>query len=140
MHTLAILEKMHAGVFKALESPGEVEPPLSQEDKALPAWDARRVLSTQRKKVLKGVIIVFSSVIPLEQDPKTHELWQMAEAFGAKCSTAVGHGVTHLVAANGGTEKAVAARAAGIAVVSPRWLRGCCLLWQRLDERQYAIR
>lgn len=139
MHVLARLEQMHSDVLNALSNPASAEPPHSQEEQALLAWDVRRVLSTQRKKILQGVNIVFSRVIPLEVDPKTHELWQMAEAFGAKCSTAVGPGVTHLVAADGGTEKAAAARVAGVAVVSPHWLRGCCLLWKRLDERQFPV-
>ena len=140
MVILGLLENMHSTVFAALKNPPVDTHHLQSNHKStLPPWDVRFVLSKQRQKVLRGVNIVFSRIWPMEQDPKTHELWITARAFGAKCSTAIGPGVTHLVAADGSTEKAMAAKAAGIAVVSPLWLKGCCLLWRRLDEKKYPV-
>jgi RNA polymerase II C-terminal domain phosphatase-like 3/4 len=143
MITLELLEKMHAEVFKTLKN--AASPSKSTRRAAATTQssqiDVRKILTNNRKKVLKGVNLVFSRVIPLEQDPKTHELWKMAEAFGANCSAVMQPGVTtHLVAGDGGTEKVSMARAQGIAVVSPLWLRGCCLLWKKLEEKQYAVR
>ncbi|KAG7672111.1 hypothetical protein KSW81_004994 [Nannochloris sp. 'desiccata'] len=139
MITLNLLEKMHAEVFKALKDSSAASKTTKTTFEGAKS-DVRHVLTNYRKKVLKGVHLVFSRVIPLEQDPKTHELWRMAEAFGASCSAVMQPGVTtHLVAGDAGTEKVLAARAQGIAVVSPLWLRGCCLLWKRLDEKKYAV-
>jgi RNA polymerase II C-terminal domain phosphatase-like 3/4 len=138
MKTLELLEKVHAEVFKTLQNVASPSKSHSS-SKRTAKIDVRQVLTNHRKKVLKGVNIVFSRIIPLEQDPKTHELWKMAEAFGANCSAVMQPGkTTHLVAGDSGTEKASAARAQGIAVVSPLWLRGSCYLWKKLDERQYA--
>lgn len=52
-----------------------------------------------KKNVLKGVNIVFSSVIPLGQIPQRADIWRQAESFGAICSTELSTGVTHVVAA-----------------------------------------
>lgn len=139
MITLDLLEKMHAEVFKALKHSSATSKTTKTTSEGAKS-DVRHVLTNHRKKVLKGVNLVFSRVIPLEQDPKTHELWKMAEAFGASCSAVMQPGVTtHLIAGDAGTEKVLAARAQGISVVSPLWLRGCCLLWKRLDEKKYAV-
>jgi twin BRCT domain len=42
--------------------------------------------------------------------------------LGASCTTTTGPGVTHVVAAQPNTDKALWARAAGKHVVSPAWL------------------
>ncbi len=67
--------------------------------------DVRAVLDAERRRVLAGVRLTFSRVIPLEQEPSTHPLWQLAERFGATCSTVVGDDVTHVVAVTDGTDK-----------------------------------
>lgn len=55
--------------------------------------------------MLQGCSLVFSRVMPLEQDPRTHALWRMAEQYGATCSTHCSDATTHVVAAARGTEK-----------------------------------
>lgn len=52
-----------------------------------------------------GVSIVFSRVIPLEADPRSHPLWRLAEQYGCACSEAASDATTHIVATHGGTEK-----------------------------------
>jgi NAD-dependent DNA ligase len=101
--------------------------------------DVRMALKLERQKVLEGVHLVFSRVIPLGQDPTTHELWKLAESFGARCSTNLVPGVTHLVAGDAATEKAEAARAAGISIVDPSWLRFCCAFWKKADESKFPV-
>lgn len=56
-------------------------------------------------QVLAGVQLVFSRVIPLEANPRTHPLWQLAEQFGATCGEQCTDTTTHVVATHGGTEK-----------------------------------
>jgi hypothetical protein len=60
--------------------------------------DVCSILPSIKMQVLLDVHIVFSGVIPLGQDPHTHELWIMAQQFGAKCYTEVNQNMTHLVA------------------------------------------
>lgn len=48
---------------------------------------------------LRGVHIVFSSVIPLDMKPESTEIWRTAYAFGAECGTDLTNRTTHVVAA-----------------------------------------
>ena len=56
-------------------------------------------------QVLAGVRLVFTRVIPLEQEPSSHPLWRLAESCGATCSGALDAGTTHVIAGASGTEK-----------------------------------
>jgi len=69
------------------------------------SWDVRAVMEAQRRSVLRGVRLVFSRVIPLELNPRSHPLWRLAEQFGGACEEGVGEGVTHVVGTHGGTDK-----------------------------------
>lgn len=51
-----------------------------------------------KSKVLQGVNILFTSVIPLGQDPRRSEIWRLATQFGAECSLELSGRVTHVVA------------------------------------------
>ena len=57
-------------------------------------------------QVLEGVCILFSRIIPLEQSPKEHRLWQLAELFGATCFACTDPSVTHVITNTIGTQKA----------------------------------
>ena len=48
-------------------------------------------------QVLRGVRIMFSRIIPLEEEPTQHKLWRLAERFGATCAIRAEDAVTHLV-------------------------------------------
>lgn len=61
--------------------------------------------------MLEGVRILFSRIIPLEQSPQEHRLWQLAELFGATCFADTDPSVTHVITNTIGTQKARAARA-----------------------------
>ena len=52
-----------------------------------------------KKNVLRGVNILFSSVIPLGQAPEKTEIWKQARSFGAECWHDLTSEVTHVVAA-----------------------------------------
>ena len=100
--TLDVLLRVHKLVLAAVTAPPST---LPSGDVVYHNWDVRHVLGELRQRVLRGVTIVFSRVIPLERPPQTHPLWQQAEHFGARCCTSMEPGVTHVVAAAGGTDK-----------------------------------
>lgn len=87
-----------------------------------------------------GVHILFSSVIPLDTQPETTEIWRMAHTFGARCSTELNSEVTHVVSAKRGTVKVDAARRrGGIKIVWLAWFMDSVALWQRQDETHYFL-
>lgn len=51
-----------------------------------------------KRRVLQGVVIVFSGVIALGARPSDSEYWKLAVTFGARCQSEVNSRVTHLVA------------------------------------------
>ena len=101
-----------------------------------PPPDIRAVLDAERRRVLFGVCLTFSRVIPGEQPAAAHPLWRMAERFGASCREGVSEGVTHVVAVTEGTDKVrgawlvvyvvqcVLCRWSGRITIAERW---CCL-------------
>jgi hypothetical protein len=96
---LRVVQSLHADVFSRLRAGGGPGPssPMS--------WDVRSVMFEERQRVLSGVAITFSRIIPLETDPRGHPLWQLAEQFGAACIEGCSDAVTHVIATHGGTEK-----------------------------------
>ena len=50
-----------------------------------------------RSATLDGVHILFTSVIPLEMRPETHDMWKTATAFGAQCYKELSPRITHVV-------------------------------------------
>jgi len=57
------------------------------------------IIPRLRSEVFEGVHILFSSVIPLDTQPETTEIWRMAHMFGARVSTELKNDITHVVAA-----------------------------------------
>jgi hypothetical protein len=71
------------------------------------AWDVRAVIDARRRRVLAGAVLAFSRVGPLRgPDGRPNPLWRLAERLGAACAEVVGDDTTHVVALQGGTEKA----------------------------------
>lgn len=79
---LQVLLRVHATAFAGDGAPGLSSPSAS----AAPV-DVRSVLEVEQGKVLAGCCLLFSGVIPLQQKPASHRLWQMAKRFGAQCVT-----------------------------------------------------
>ncbi|GBN21801.1 RNA polymerase II subunit A C-terminal domain phosphatase [Araneus ventricosus] len=106
--------------------------------------DMKVVVPYVRSKVLKGVRIVFSSVIPTNCVPESHHLWTLAESLGAQVSRELNFDrkqrTTHVVASKQGTAKVNAAkRHKGIHVVSLDWLLCCAERWEHADERLFPL-
>ena len=99
---------------------------------------ARKAVAAVRRRILDGVTVLFTGVIPLHsrQPPEKHHAWRLAVDLGAKVVTAVGPSVTHVVAGRDGTDKVRWGRgAAGVRVVTFEWLARCGHEWRRVDER-----
>lgn len=135
MTALDVILRVYERVFAYYRS----EPRYDVPESDYPLWDVRNVLAEERAKVLSGVSIVFSRVIPLHEDPKTHYLWILAESHGAECSVSASERTTHVVAPVGGTEKVIWALTSGKHVVTPQWLEASCILWSRADEDRFRI-
>ncbi|MCO5577449.1 hypothetical protein L7F22_031281 [Adiantum nelumboides] len=122
---LKVIEKIHQDFFT---------------NKWLHEVDVRHVLSTVKQTVLAGCKIVFSRVYPQgESQPHLHPLWQMAEQFGAVCTTIIDDDVTHVVATSRGTDKVKWAMRTGRFFVCPSWLEASAVLYRRASEVNFPV-
>lgn len=102
--------------------------------------DVKKVMPAMKMRVLSGVTIVFSGVLPLGTDVQNADIAVWAKTFGATITERVGKGVTHVIAARPGTAKVKqATKRGGIKVVSTNWLLDSIQQWRKLDERPYYL-
>jgi RNA polymerase II subunit A C-terminal domain phosphatase len=101
--------------------------------------DVKRVMPSMKQKVLAGVTIVFSGVLPLGTDVHAADISIWAKTFGATVTDKVTRDVTHLIAARAGTAKVKQAVKRGIKVVGTPWLIESLRRWRRLDEKPYLL-
>jgi RNA polymerase II subunit A-like phosphatase len=116
--------------------------PLSDQLDLALVPDIKKLMPQMKLRVLEGVVLVFSGVIPLHLDWQTNDITLWARNFGAKVERDVGRRTTHVVAARNRTAKVRQALRRGkgkIKVVSPAWLMGSIARWQRLDESDYLL-
>ncbi|KAJ9095671.1 hypothetical protein QFC21_005543 [Naganishia friedmannii] len=104
-------------------------------------FDVRHIIPHMQRKVLRGCVICFSGIIPLQQPPQENEYWILANMFGARCTQRLSSSVTHLVTGQMDTQKvAEAIRKPGIKVVWRDWLKHSVDMWLRQPEEPYQIR
>jgi RNA polymerase II subunit A-like phosphatase len=101
--------------------------------------DVKKVMPAMKLRVLSGVTIVFSGVLPLGTDIQNADISTWAKTFGASITDKVGRNVTHVIAARPGTAKVKQAVKRGIKVVGTSWLIDSMQQWRRLDERPYLL-
>jgi hypothetical protein len=111
---------------------------------AVARCDARRVVSDERRRTLKGCLLAFDPRVA----QRSGALWRLAEQHGAECAEAAAaaaaplpKGLTHLVVpsrASCGSERAAAARAMGAVVVGPAWVEHACLSWRTPAAERFA--
>ncbi|KAL1920768.1 uncharacterized protein VTP21DRAFT_11403 [Calcarisporiella thermophila] len=131
-----LLKTVHQRFYEAHEA--WVNKTALFEDQSKP--DVKNIISDLKSRVLQNVHILFSGVIPLEQNPKYSEIWQLANSFGAQCWLELNPRVTHVVAARPGTAKVNAARKReGVAIIRPEWLIDSINRWERQDEARYFL-
>ena len=105
------------------------------------APDIKVVMPEMKSKVLAGVVIVFSGVIPLLMDVQNAEVSLWAKSFGARVSTKIGRDTTHVITARPGTAKVKQAvkRGGGIKIVTVQWLQTCLSRWEKVEEKPYLV-
>ena len=125
---LTALKGIHAHYF-------DVALPESADGPNIPPHVSASVRAV-RRRVLGNHTLVFSHIIPLEQQrtPEAHSAWRLASELGAKIQSSVGKGVTHVVAGSDHTDKVRWARSKGVPAVSIDWLATCGYLWRAADE------
>ncbi|KAI8969704.1 hypothetical protein BDB01DRAFT_840117 [Pilobolus umbonatus] len=98
------------------------------------------IIPAIKHNIFKGVHIVFSGVIPLNNKPESSWVWRMATSLGAVCGTELTGKVTHLVAATDGTSKVNAAKKyPHIKIVTTSWITESAWRWERQSEQQHAL-
>ena len=106
--------------------------------------DVKTILPSIKARVLAGVVIVFSGVVPLETDIQSSDIAIWAKSFGAKIDVDISRRrTTHLIAAKNRTakvRKAVKAGKGRIKVVGTKWLTDSISQWKRLDETPYLLK
>ncbi|CAN8285210.1 unnamed protein product [Cochlearia groenlandica] len=123
--SLAVIERIHKNFFSHT---------------SLDEADVRNILASEQRKILSGCRIVFSRIIPVgEAKPHLHPLWQLAEQFGAVCTTQVDENVTHVVTNSLGTDKVNWALTRGKFVVHHGWVEASAFLYRRANEKNYPI-
>lgn len=101
-----------------------------------------QLLARMRRNVLKGTVLVLSGLVPLHKksisaDAPRPSIVRYAQSLGAQLQDNVDEGVTHVVAAKDGTDKAIAARKFPRTVlVKPSWLVEC--FWSMSRRRSLA--
>lgn len=116
--------------------------PLSDNYDLAMVPDIKSIMPEMKLGVLKGVVIVFSGVIPLHLDWQTSDITLWARNFGARVEKNVGRRTTHVVAARNRTAKVRKAAKRGkgkIKVVSPAWLTDSIIQWKKLHELEYLL-
>jgi RNA polymerase II C-terminal domain phosphatase-like 3/4 len=92
-----------------------------------------------RKEVLQGCKLVFSRVFPQNSHPKDQFIWKMAEQLGAICCADVDSTVTHVVALDPGTEKALWAASNKKFLVHSQWIEAANFRWCRQPEEEFPV-
>lgn len=122
---LRVMQQVHHSLFEAPDPNKE---------------DVRIHLRELRKQVLPGVHIVFSHVIPLEQDMTEHHLWRLATQLGATCHTKIRDDVTHVVSTAKDTNKMHWAKQHSRHRVSPNWLFVSGFQWAKAPEAEHPVK
>jgi len=134
---LTALRRIHAHFFDRLDR-REAGPQRGPGG----ALDVRDSYNAVRRQVLHGKRLLFSHVIPLNEQshPERHFAWRLAQELGATLTTSTTDSVTHVVAGRAGTDKVKwAASHPHVHAVSLDWLVTCGYLWTHVDESCYQV-
>lgn len=104
--------------------------------------DVTSIMATMKQKVLKGVSLVFSGVVPLGVDIQSHDLAVWAKSFGATVTENINRKTTHIIASpqrRTAKVRQAAKRPERIAIVGQQWLFDSLSQWTHLPEDTYRI-
>jgi RNA polymerase II C-terminal domain phosphatase-like 3/4 len=97
------------------------------------------VIKAVREEVLQGCKLVFSRVFPQNARPQDQFIWKMAEQLGAICHADLDSTVTHVVALDPRTDKALWANGNKKFLVHPRWIEAANFRWCRQPEDEFPV-
>ena len=129
-----LLNELHSAYYSLYDSD-----PLrsSTDDMRVPS-----LLGKLKARVLSGVSLAFSSVIPKSDFPETHPLWRLAKALGARVTSEVVADTTHLVTTqvHPRTQKLVKCITRdNVYIVHTDWLQYCRYTLARADETTFSL-
>lgn len=130
--TSKILKDLHTRYYE--QSMTSTNGGLGRPKKSVP-----ELLSKMRRSVLKGSTLVLSGLVPLHKktigaDMARPPIVRYAQSLGANLQDTVQLGVTHVIAAKDGTDKALAARKTPrCSLVKAAWLVECYWSMTRRD-------
>jgi RNA polymerase II subunit A-like phosphatase len=102
--------------------------------------DVKSIMPQIKRKVLGGVVVVFSGVLPINTDLQNADISLWAKSFGVAISSRIGSRTTHLVAGRNRTAKVrEATRYPKVKIVTTQWLVDSLVQWKRLDEEPYLV-
>lgn len=104
--------------------------------------DAASIMVGLKHKVLAGVHLVFSGVVPLGINIYSHDAALWARSFGAEVRENITKRTTHVIASperRTAKVRQAAKKSGRIAIVSLSWLHACFAQWKRVDENPYRI-
>lgn len=108
--------------------------------------DLTKIIPVMKSKVLQGITVLFSGIIPLGIKFENEDIVIWAKQFGVKVVNEVYPEVTHVICRDpangpGPTFKArVAVKLLPNAkLVNPDWLFACLSSWSKVDEKDYLI-
>ena len=158
IHLEDSLRKVHSAFFKEYDRKrlsnkggrvaklsGGQKAPLPDEDDTLPPGmqfvpDVKKVMPAMKQRVLGGVMMVFSGILPLGLDVMTHDLTRWSTSFGAQLVEKVTDKATHVIASRVGTAKVNKARKmSNVKIVTLAWLLDSMQQWRKLDESRYFL-
>ena len=104
--------------------------------------DAAQLIADMKTRVLQGVNLIFSGVVPLGVDIHSHDTAIWAKTFGATVSENISRKTTHVVASperRTAKVRQAAKKGGRIAIVTQAWLLACFSQWRKVDEDAYRI-
>lgn len=104
--------------------------------------DAAVLMANMKSRVLHGVSIVFSGVVPLGVDIQSHDIAVWAKSFGATITENITKRTTHVIASperRTAKVRQAAKRGGRIAIVTQSWLYACFSQWKKVREDPYRV-
>ncbi|EER30614.1 hypothetical protein CTRG_05610 [Candida tropicalis MYA-3404] len=109
--------------------------------------DLTEIIPTMKSKVLDGITVLFSGIIPLGINLDSADIVIWCKQFGVKVVNEVYPDITHVVCRDigediGPTFKARVARKLypdTVKIVNPDWLFACLSNWTIVDEKEYLV-
>ncbi|KAJ6018958.1 hypothetical protein N7499_009865 [Penicillium canescens] len=102
--------------------------------------DVKDIMPQIKRRILGGVVLVFSGVLPLGTDFQNADISLWAKSFGVIISPKVNARTTHLVAGRNRTAKVrEATRYPDIKIVTTQWLVDSLVQWRHVDEEPYLL-